>query len=146
MVSRRLIVKAVILTVILTVPAHPTSGCVVLAPESSLLAKSHRPGRVQLRPGQLTEAQPSLGSSCSFLMLATSWTSLLSCGRRRRFGEAVDDVVDATRCWRRCRRRDRAPDDNVVEEKHRVLLPKSVSSSRGFLVPSSCQVSCTQRS
>ena len=34
----------------------------------------------------------------------------------------------------------------LLKEKHRVLLPKSVSSSRGFLVPSSCQVSCTQRS
>ena len=66
---------------------------------------------------------------------------MLGCGRRRRLGEAVDDVVDATRCWGCCRRRDRDPDDDVVEEKHRVLLPKSVSSSRGFLVPSSGQVS-----
>ena len=36
--------KAVRITVALTLPAHPTSGCDVLAPESSLLAKSHRPG------------------------------------------------------------------------------------------------------
>ena len=33
----------------------------------------------------------------------------------------------------------------LLKENTRVLLPKSVSSSRGFLVPSSCQVSCTQR-
>ena len=59
---------------------------------------------------------------------------MLGCGRRRRFGEAVDDVVDATRCWGRCRR-------DVVEINTRVLLPLSVSSSRGFLVPSSGQVS-----
>ena len=55
--------------------------------------------------------------------------------------DAVDDAVGATRCWRRCRRRDRALDDDVVEGNTRVLLPLSVSSSRGFPVPSSGQVS-----
>ena len=50
----------------MTLPAHPTCGCEELAPETSLMAKSHRPGRVQLRPGQLTEAQPSLETPVLF--------------------------------------------------------------------------------
>ena len=48
---------------------------------------------------------------------------MLRCGRRRRFGEAVDDVVDATRCWGRCRR-DGALDDDVVEGKHKGTVTK----------------------
>ena len=72
----------------MTLPAHPTCGCEELAPETSLVAKSHRPGRVQLRLKQLPKPAKLEDSS--------SWI--------RRNG-VVDDAVDGSVGGGRCRGR-----------------------------------------
>ena len=64
-------------------PAHPTCGCDVLAPESSLLAKSHRPGRLQLRHE-------------TALTRTSRVSGLLFC---------LDDVGGVVDVWNCCRRR-----------------------------------------
>ena len=101
---------SVIKMVITLYPAHPTLWMVVLAPESSFWPNPTG-SKIPASPLAAARSQPSQVAPLLFgLELERLWTMLWTPL------DAVDDAVDATRCWGRCRRGGTL-DGEVVEEK-----------------------------